>query len=292
MNDLTGLYDDGTDLDSRLEQASYILKQAAAEEGVDLNQLSDEEVSGMLANIVNDEAGEGGYEGGKTAGDITVADVSLELTKRAAAEGLDLSQVDPGTYEELFNKVAEELSDPAYAAEAQKFASDAAYMDELGRIAARGFADEVDKLAGDDDDEDEDDKKVKKAALMLKFAAEGKAGIFKRTGDSIKKHWGKARDSERTFSENLGRRVHGGGRSGDKRPNQLAIRAAEPSGGSAALSNKHRRTGRAIVGAGAGTAAAGGTYAATRGGDGRKKKASIDELAFAVDVLREHGYDL
>jgi hypothetical protein len=291
MNDLTGLYDDGTDLDSRLEQASYILKEAAEQEGVDLNQLSDEDVSGMLADIVNDDSGEGGESEEKTAGDITVADVSLELTKRAAAEGFDLTQLHPDDYEELFNKVAEELVDPEYAEEAQKLAQDEARMEHLGRIAARGFADEIDKLAADDeDDEDEIDVKVKKAAYMLKEA--GWAGDTFRAAKGKVQHGfglakGKARDLKNRASEGVKSKRKGLANKYEGHLNESGGREImRQSGGSREgafgkgvdaserrLVGKAKERGRVVggaVGAGVGTAAgAGGMYAA---GDHRRRR--------------------
>lgn len=294
MNDLTGLYDDGTDLDSRLEQASYILKEAAAQEGVDLNQLSDEEVSGMLANIVNDDAGEGGGdydEGGKTASDITVADVSLELTKRAAYEGFDLTSLHPDDYEELFNKVAEEMVDPYYAEEASKLAAEEERMDYLGRCAARGFADEIDKLAADkddddDDDEDEVDVKVKKAAWLLKEA--GWAGDAYRSAKGKIRHGVemagiKARNAKNKVTDSVRNKRKGLGERYEKHLDESGGREIMRQSGAGregvfgkGVSNEERRLvgkakerGRIVggaVGAGVGTAAgAGGMYAHNRG---------------------------
>lgn len=300
MDDLTGMFDEGTDLDARLEAASHILKQAADEEGVDLNSLSEEDLSGMLANIVESDEGEGGgMENGKTAGDVTVADVSLELTKRAAAEGVDLSALDTETYEELFDKVASEMTDPYYFEEAQKWAQQAANMDELGRIAARGFADEIDKLAGDDDhrrrdddDEDEVDVKVKKAARMLKLAATpmragGYLGVREGLSDA---------------AHSAGKYVKGKVHRGLERVGNYAIdRAAGEKGfhQSSSLARRRSLGGKLVAGGSAGTAAVGGggyyggkKLMESRDGGGRRKKASLDELAYAVDVFRAHGYDL
>jgi len=290
MNDLTDLYDDGTDLDSRLEQASYILKEAAAQEGVDLNQLSDEDVSGMLANIVNDNDGD--YGGGeyeqKTAADITVADVSLELTKRAAYEGFDLTQLHPDDYEELFNKVAEEMVDPEYAEEAEKFAAQAEQMEELGRVAARGFADEIDKLAAekDDEDDDDDDEKVKRAAWMLKEA--GWAGDTYRAAKGKVQHgWGMTKSKAKNLKERASEGVKSKrkglsdkyeghlGESGGREIMRQSGTSREAAFGKGVSEDERRLVGKAkergrVVGGGVGlgvggAAGAGGMYAHSRG---------------------------
>lgn len=294
MNDLTGMFDQGTELDARLEQAGYILKQAADEEGVDLSEYSNEDVSEMLANIMDDgEGGEGGEEyEGKTASDITVADVSLELNKRAAAEGFDLSQLEPGVYEELFDKVASEMVDPEYREEQQKWAAHAENMDQLGRIAAQGFVDEINKIAADEDDKDDDDdedKKIKKASYLLKQAIYEKV----RTPG--------VRESLRGAATAAGRKIKGAVNRGFERVGNKAIDTAAGEKGMHQVSSIARRQqlGRRVSGAAAGGTAAvgGGAYGAKRLSDrgdkgGRKKKASIEEVAYAVDILRAAGYDL
>lgn len=296
MNDLTGMFDQGTELDARLEQAGYILKQAADEEGVDLAEYSNEDVSEMLANIMDNDgagAGEGGgdeYEG-KTAADITVADVSLELNKRAAAEGFDLSQLDAGTYEELFDKVASEMTDPYYHEEQQKWAAHAENMDQLGRIAAQGFVDEINKIAADEDDDDDDDedKKIKKASYLLKQAIYEKV----RTPG--------VRESLRGAATAAGRKIKGGVNRAFERVGNKAIDTAAGEKGMHQVSSVARRQqlGRRVTGAaaggtaGVGAAAYGGKRLMDKGeGKGRKKKASLEEVAYAVDILRASGYDL
>ncbi len=201
MSDLTGMFDGGTDLDLRLEQASILLKQAADEQGVDLNSFSEDELAGMLHDIATEEGGNGGEqyaEGGdeKTASDVTYADVSLELTKRAAAEGVDLSQLHPDQYNELFDKVAAEMTDP----EMQKWAAQVSQMDELGRVAARSFVDEINKLASYEDDTMERMKRAAATAVMR--AGGGSPGRLARAGTWLKDLPGKA---EKAYGDHLRR---------------------------------------------------------------------------------------
>jgi hypothetical protein len=296
MNDLTGMFEDSADLEERIGYASQLLKQAADETGVDLDSLSEEDLSGMLTELVTEGAGEGGGHGGeggqegggggeggegggggeegKTASEITVADVALEITKRAAAQGVDLSEVDPDVYGEIFDKVASEMADPEFAEEQQKWAAQAANMDELGRVAARGFVDEINKLAADKDDDDKKDKdeddddevdiKVKKAALKekAKALAAGARAVGGRAGNSL----GRA---ERRISESVGR-----GTSKNKTQNFEAM----------------QNRGRKVIGGAAGASVATGAAA-----HHRSKKAGLEDAALvadAIEVLRAAGYDL
>lgn len=294
MNDLTGMFEDSADLEERIGYASQLLKQAADETGVDLDTLSEEDLSGMLTELVTEGAGEGGDhsgegeqegggeggegggggEEGKTAAEITVADVALEITKRAAAQGVDLSEIDPDVYGEIFDKVASEMADPEFAEEQQKWAAQAANMDELGRVAARGFVDEINKLAADkddddkkdEDDDDEVDIKVKKAALKdkAKALAAGARSIGGRVGNSL----GRA---ERRVSESVGR-----GTSKNKTQNFEAM----------------QNRGRKVIG---GSAAGVGAVGAGAAAHHRSKKAGLEDAALvadAIEVLRAAGYDL
>lgn len=283
MADLTGMFDEGTDLDTRLEAASHLLKAAADEQGVDLNDFSEEELSEMIGDIADDDGDQDsgdGEEGGKMAsGELTVADVSLELNKRAAAEDVDLSQLDSDQYRELFDKVAQEMSDPYYYEESQKFAMQAANMDELGRVAARGFVDEINKLAGDESDDI--DYRMARAIDVVKEAAWGR--------ETARKAW--------EGTKNLGRKLHKWEQTQHGRLGGV-IRGKEKSRGDLAeFGPKNTRVGRMVTGGTAAAGAAGATYAARRGGKnshggGRRKRASLEDIASAVDFLRAEGYDL
>jgi hypothetical protein len=327
MSDFTGMFDDGSDLDARLEAASHMLKQAADEEGVDLNQFSEEELGDMIGNLADDDGGQGdeGYEG-KTASDITVADVSLELHKRAAAEDFDLTQLHPQEYSELFDKVAAELTDPYVAEENQKLAAQAANMDELGRIAARGFVDEINKIAADeehprrrrdDDDEDEVDIKVKKAQQLLKEAnwagdayrsAKGRVGgAVSRVKHEARKLHGKAKDKYTGTIEGAKKKYEGhlnesGGREMMRQSGQSRSVAFGPG-----ISGEERRFGGVAKGRGRIEGAAGATgligasaaghhaYKNRDQGGRRGKHAGLEDaglVADAIEVLRAAGYDL
>lgn len=135
-------------LDNSYDIATQILVKTAEEEGIDLNELSDDEIQELLSDIreeVSDRADESGGEGGeepKTAG-LTTADVALELSKVAAANGIDLSQVSREEYAEAFDKLASEMSNPHYWETQEKVAE----ADFAGRVMARAFNDELEKIA-------------------------------------------------------------------------------------------------------------------------------------------------
>src|SRR3954470_17052401 len=114
LQDLTDMFA-SPDVESRIEAATYLLKQAADEQGVNLEDFSEDDLSEMLTDIAttgeSDNDNGGGYDEGKTAGyGPSVAEVALEITKRAAYEGIDLSEFDADDYAEVFDKVAADMS--------------------------------------------------------------------------------------------------------------------------------------------------------------------------------------
>lgn len=131
----------------------YVAKVAEAE-GIDVNSLTEEDLQELAAEVAaelnersegsDDEADEVEEEP-KTAGYYvpTVADVSLELSKVAAANGIDLTAVSKEEYEAAFNKLASYMSDPHYHEQMAKVAE----WDTAGRLMARAFHDELEKQA-------------------------------------------------------------------------------------------------------------------------------------------------
>lgn len=311
MNDFTDMFDDSVSTEERMEKAAHILKLAADEEGVDLDSVPPEQVEAMMSHIMGEESDEDDDsdddedgddseeddegEEGKTASDITVADVSLEMHKRAAAEGIDLLELDEDTYAEVFDKVAAELTDPVVAEENEKWAMQVAQMDELGRVAARGFCDEIDKIAEGDDDEDDDDKKKrleakKEAALKDRAKAIGSA-----ISGGAKKGWGHVRNAggavgraavrgknhavagERKAHAYVGNKIPGGG-PGLRTERDAVNRGRKITGGTAGV-------------AGVGTGA--GLYAKKRNKDKKKHASYVEQAALelARNTLWENGID-
>lgn len=181
MENITDLFAaPSADLDTQLSAAADVLQKLAADEGLDLNDLPEEDVAGLLSEIMG---------GAKTAAAapapttstpettkeamttpaITYAQVAQELTKRAAAEGIDLTGMSGADYQLCFDKVAEDLTDPDYAEKVAAAEAEAAaeelekkaaheHMYELGATAARGFIDTLSKEAADDEPEEKKEK--------------------------------------------------------------------------------------------------------------------------------------
>lgn len=178
------------DMDTQLTVAADTLMKIAAQEGVDLDTLDEQTVASLLGDLMKQASTEtvvtpaAKTASAATGTELTAAVVSRELVKRAAAENLDLNALTDPEYQQVFDKVAAEMADPQYAEkvaeaeEAEKLASaQAAQMDELGRIAARGFHDELAKLAGDDEEKNKGKGDgEKKPNPFMKKKEEGEEG--------------------------------------------------------------------------------------------------------------------
>ena len=169
MDDMNEIFSRATDadLDVELAAAGELLQKIAEQEGIDLSQLSDEDVAELMADLLPKTAADEGEhesareessenpkkkkkEEAKMASDVTFADVAVELNKVAANEGIDLDSLDRAQYHELFDIVAESMQDPEYME--NKLAEDEANAklaeaDALGRYMARAFMDEQEKIA-------------------------------------------------------------------------------------------------------------------------------------------------
>lgn len=306
MDDMNEIFSRATDADLDVEMAAAgeLLQKIAEQEGIDLSQLSDEDVAELMVDLLPKTAADEGEhesareessedrkekkkkEEAKMASQITFADVAVELNKVAASEGIDLDALDRSEYHELFDIVAESMQDPEYME--NKVAQDEATAklaeaDALGRYMARAFMDEQEKIAVS-------------AGLKAKVYAE-KARRF------VMGIPGKARELEGRASTAVGRALRGGeGSEMSQARRRLGVTGSGPLTEAAdkmlpnELANQARTSkniGRAAIGAGAATLAAGGGYAASRmGSDGKKKKAFDEEaLEMARGYLLENGID-
>lgn len=150
--------------DPTLVQAGLILTEYAKQAGVDLASLSDDDLSEMLVEIRSElEAREGGDEDDegddpdpetpetgeedeKMAANLTVQDVSRELSKIASDNGIDLNTVSRAEYDEAFNSLATRMQTPVYYAEKRAEAEameKIAEADIIGRQMARSFLAEL-----------------------------------------------------------------------------------------------------------------------------------------------------
>ena len=170
MDDMNEIFSRATDADLDVEMAAAgeLLQKIAEQEGIDLSQLSDEDVAELMVDLLPKTAADEGEhesareessedrkekkkkEEAKMASQITFADVAVELNKVAASEGIDLDALDRSEYHELFDIVAESMQDPEYME--NKLAEDEANAklaeaDALGRYMAQAFMDEQAKIA-------------------------------------------------------------------------------------------------------------------------------------------------
>jgi hypothetical protein len=296
MSDIQSILDNEAALDAQIEEAVYLLKEAAARQGTDLEREFDQgDLNDLIAATVEDiaarDSGEGtGDEGGeqesgddgKTAS-LTYSQISLETAKVAAANGINLAELSQEAHDELFNKVAEALSDPDAYAEQQKIAEYESLMDHYGRCAARGWVDEINKLASaapdDDDDKSDEEKKQERLEKKEKVANKAKE-LAGRAWGAAKTHGGKALDV-------VGKKERGlHGAVGEKIRN---LRGKAPG---ANQYGKDVNVGRALSAGVAGTGAAGAGYAHHRNKKASGGTPSLAELAESIDTLRAAGYDL
>lgn len=183
MDDIREIFEKdtaGTDLDAELAVAAEVLEKVAAEQGVDLNTLSRDQIAELLVELMpskvaeeheeketpaeekaeekakaekKEEKAEEKKAGIAPAGlpeTVTFADVAVELGKYAAANGIDLSKVSREAYHEAFDKMAAAMTSPEFEAEKKAEAEMQAKLaeaDVIGRQMARSFMDEQAKIA-------------------------------------------------------------------------------------------------------------------------------------------------
>lgn len=290
---ITNLFEQSADLDTRITAASHALQKLAKDEGVDLDALSEEAVAGLLSDMLGKTAEttepvETKEAMTTTAPDLTAADVAYELNKRAAFEGIDMTKQSKEDYDACFAQVAEEMTDPEYAtkvaaleASEQEKLAQIEQFDEFGRVAARGFIDEINKLAAEEDDE----KSAKPNPFSKSKGKDDEKDEEKEAGD---------KGFHETMSDTSSRmRAHGG--------LQTTLGGITGGAGGAALGGLGAGGGKkALIGGALGAVAGGalGHYGAKGERAMRerlkaegKKEASAEKLAFidaqAVELARQ-----
>jgi hypothetical protein len=319
------------EFDTRLQAAAEILEKTAAEQGLDLNLVSDadkvdllNEIMGELTTSTEEKVAaeeetpaaeeQPAVEETPASTDSeytpTVTEVSLELNKRASAEGINLAEVTADQYEAMFSKVASDMIEEHAVAndpELQKIAAQEELFEHFGRIAARGFHDELNKLAaeeeakkappfakkedGDEDEEKDDKGEEKKAGDDEDEKSEKSEG--KKAPPFAKKDDDKSDDEEK--KEASAKLLAGAAKAlgkGDK-----AVQAVGDKAYSGIGKAVERVTGRAGTGAalsttekrvmGGGLLGAGALMATGAGMKATEKKASVIEAA-ATELARQH----
>jgi hypothetical protein len=265
-----------TDLDASIAAAGEVLVKVAEEEGVDIDDLSEDEVADLLGDIMGTEDGgveDGGDYGGDmseekvSSAEVTHADVAQELAKIANAEGIDVNDMSRDEYHGLYNELANSMASGGYYEKVADAQEKLAEADAIGRAMAHSFDDELSKLAAGGRTlmgrlrsmgRRVKVKETRAAETLGRALRGGKSGERKRIMKRLAPMSGRAKDKVKPF------RIA-------KREQQLAA----------------RKTGRVAGYGGAGVAATGagaGIYATKR---------SFDEEAteLARQTLLENGID-
>ena len=286
MDHVTDLFDDATqtdpvsDLDVDIAHAGHVLTKLADEAGIDLDKLSDADVAELVSDLLPEpktsadkttEEPETTRKEAHTMADadkttpetITHADVAVELSKIASANGVDLATVSREEYHAAYDALAEKMASPSY--EQDKKAAEEMYKAsyDQGVAMAEGFIDRL-KQAEHDEKKDEKEEKKEPPKKDDEEHKEAAAGFMSHLKETAKKHMGKAHEA-------AGAAKHKATEGGKKLMEHLK-------------GHKHEYA--------AGAAGAGAGAAAGAAGMHHHKKA-LDEAALAVaqQVLRDNGID-
>lgn len=303
MDSVTELFDNpaSEELDVDLANASHALQKLAGEMNIDLSSLTDDEVAGLLRQLLpEDKVASVEHQPEESAQmpeqqeqqtQITDADVARELAKVAAANNIDWSQVSREEATEAYIKLAERMTSGEYFAEqaareeeAQKLAEakeqGVAMADGfLARLSEAGFpGTKVAEDMPEDDKEMEPEKKDKKDEEKEKEAAEKLAALLnKRAGmvPPVRK------------LEALGEAVRSAANK-TRMGKKLVDKATSAMPGTSY--QKLRRVDKALGGAAAVGGAGAAGLAASKAMGGKKKEA-LDQYALklAADLLEANG---
>lgn len=223
----------GEDLDHESAAVGALVDKIAASKGIDIDSLSDEEAQRIFASVsepttvTTKEAGDTTMPNTAPTSapqepQLTVVDVSRELIKIASENNkLDVLQgMTPEQYEDAFNKLAEEMARPDYAArrqaeqEAAKIAQAEFEADyESGRRIARGFHAELQKIAEESakeekGEEKKEEKKEEKGEEKEEAKEASRAGTALHNLGQLAKHAPKGiADSARGAAKSVGEHV-------------------------------------------------------------------------------------
>jgi hypothetical protein len=296
----------GDTLDADLVAAAGVLSKLAEEAGVDIDSLSESDVSELIHDLMgNEPADAGGGPDSATPTDstptsskeasmstettteialpdgLTYADVAKELSKVAQAENIDLDSVSREEYHEAFEAMLLKMSapeDPEKVAQAE--AEKLAYNH--GVLMADGF---LDRLKQAEEEEKKDEEARKKKDEAEKEAAFHGSYVRGFKPDALSKAKGIAKDIASKGRDAVGK-AKGHATEASAKAKGHATEAANKLRG-AVEKNKSNIT---HGGAAAGGAAVGAGAAMAHE---RSKKSELDEAAMQVakDVAAELGLD-
>ncbi len=310
MDDFTNIFDPldsqtASDEDQGLATAGEILVKLAEEEGIDLDQLSETELLGLVNTLRGDgttnlndpeprkEASQTMYENQITEAQFDAL-VMQETAKVAAANELDISSLSIEDLTELRAAVEEEIAaDPdayfAKTAAEEEFQAKVAEADYMGRLMAHSFADELGLKVADDSAayqqrlKEMASRKEPKAPKPLRSSA----AALKRQEAAVK-HMG----SSKTVSKELAERGAAYGKNmaySTRLDNAVRSLGRKIPGVGRHTVGGQRLRGYGALGAGAAALGAAG-YGAKRLMD---KESTLDDLAMqrAAEFLASQGFD-
>lgn len=181
------------DFDTKLAAAGEMFDKLASEQGLSISDFTDEEAADLLTTIMD--------TGGKVANvdetpaaqaqvaaatpaaatpkvasandQLLYAQAYQEVTKQAAAQNIDVTQVDPAELHNAVIKQAQLMSDPTHQAKVAALNEKVAEADMLGRVMAHSYVDELSKIAAANGGDNKQEKKAAfVAALRAKSAGE------------------------------------------------------------------------------------------------------------------------
>lgn len=190
LDEILAAETDSDRLNHDLATAAVLAQKVADQKGVDIDSLTDDQVSHLLSIATGvpktasaapqvapapttKEAQEPMTTPATPSAAPTITDVAMELSKLAADAGLDLTKISKEEYATYFDNLAREMAEPTYTekkaaleqAEATKLAEEQAadaWADRMGRKMARSFVEETGKIASEHAEPDADDKGGKK----------------------------------------------------------------------------------------------------------------------------------
>lgn len=146
------------DFETKLAAAGDILEKLAAEQGLNVRDFTENEITDLLTTIMGDDTSKVASEEPQYAaqeqqyseqpqGQLTYGQVMAEVVKVASANGYDIGQATPEQLDEAVQKMASVLSTPGYFEKQAALNEKVAEADAMGRIMAHAYVDELGKLA-------------------------------------------------------------------------------------------------------------------------------------------------
>lgn len=205
------------DFETKLAAAGDVLEKLASERGLNVADFTEQEVSDLLSTIMGEDGDKTAAEApiapaaapsAKTAAEapsgpqLTYGQVMAEVVKVASANGYDITKASPAELDDAVQKMATLLSTPGYLEKQAALQEKVAEADAMGRIMAHAYVDELGKFAAKvaedkKDEKDEDEKKEEKKASLVRALRGKTAGEMP---EAFKKHL-KGKDGDKDKHE-------------------------------------------------------------------------------------------